>query len=126
MSEHETVAPTDDHAAQPALLAISNEMVRIYKEQFGRGPTKVRSDWAGSDVLICSLRETFTPAERKLAALGQYERLRELRTFVQYTAEQEFTGAVEELVGRKVIGFVSGIDAARDVAAEVFYFEPAA
>jgi hypothetical protein len=29
------------------LSALSNEMVALYKTQLGRGPTKVRSNWAG-------------------------------------------------------------------------------
>ena len=111
---------------QPLLLTVSNEMVRIYKEQFGRGPTKVRTDWAGPDVLITTLRESLTAAERNLADMGEFARLRDTRTFFQYAGEHEFVGAIEEIVGRKVIAFVSGIDARRDDSAEVFYFEPRA
>src|SRR5215203_4246295 len=33
---------------------ISREMVRLYKEQFGRGPTKARTAFAGADCLICT------------------------------------------------------------------------
>jgi Na+-translocating membrane potential-generating system (MpsC) len=51
---------TEDTAPNP-LLEISNEMVRIYKEQFGRGPTKVRTNYAGPDTLVCLLEHTFTP-----------------------------------------------------------------
>ena len=124
MTHDEAASPAGEHTSQALTLAVSNEMVRIYKEQFGRGPTKVRSDWAGPDLLICTLRETFTPAERRLAQLGQHERLREMRTFVQYMAESEFTAAIERTVGRKVIAFISGIDSNNDLAAEVFYLEP--
>jgi uncharacterized protein YbcI len=115
-------------AAEPrtdsVLLKLSNEMVRLYKEQFGRGPTKARCDWAGPDVLICSLRDTLTPAERNMVKLGELQRLRDTRMFFQYASEEEFIGAVERIVERKVVAFVSGIDAAKDVSAEVFYFEP--
>jgi len=114
-----------DHG-QSLLLTVSNEMVRIYKEQFGRGPTKVRTDWAGPDVLISTLRESLTAAERNLADMGEFARLRDTRMFFQYAGEDQFVGAVEEIVGRKVVAFISGIDARRDVSAEVFYFEPRA
>ena len=110
--------------AQSLLLTVSNEMVRIYKEQFGRGPTKVRTDWAGPDVLVSTLRESFTAAERNLAGMGEFHRLRDTRIFFQYAAEDEFIGAIEQIVGRKVVAFVSGIDARRDVSAEIFYLEP--
>ncbi len=109
---------------QSLLLAVSNEMVRIYKEQFGRGPTKVRTDWAGPDVILCTLRDSFTPAEKNLAAMGELHRLRDTRMFFQYATEAEFTAAIERLVERKVVAFVSGIDARTDVSTEIFYFEP--
>jgi uncharacterized protein YbcI len=35
-----------------------------------------------------------------------------------------FRETVEEITGRKVRAFVSGIDTAHDVSSEVFYFEP--
>jgi uncharacterized protein YbcI len=111
---------------QSLLLTISNEMVRIYKDQFGRGPTKARTDWAGADAVICTLRESFTPAERNLVAMGEHQRLRDTRMFFQYAAEDEFINSIEEVVGRKVVSFISGVDAKHDVSAEIFYFAPRA
>ncbi len=111
---------------QSLLLTVSNEMVRIYKEQFGRGPTKARTDWAGPDVLVATLKESLTPAERNLAEMGELQRLRDTRMFFQYASEDEFVSTVEGIVGRKVVAFVSGIDAKRDVSVEVFYLEPRA
>jgi hypothetical protein len=66
------------------LIAISNEMVRIYKDQFGRGPTKTRTQWAGPDLLVVTLEDTFTPAEHSLRRLGEHGRLRDLRMLFQY------------------------------------------
>ena len=111
-------------ADQSLLLTISNEMVRIYKEQFGRGPTKARTDWAGPDAVICTLRESFTPAERNLVAMGEHQRLRDTRMFFQYADEDKFIDSVEQVVGRKVVSFISGVDAKHDVSAELFYFAP--
>jgi uncharacterized protein YbcI len=105
------------------LQEVSNEMVRLYKEQFGRGPTKARSDWAGHDALICTLEDSMTPAERNLAGLGEHARLRDMRMFFQYVTEDRFSEIVERLTGRKVRAFVSGIDTDKDVSAEVFYFD---
>lgn len=106
------------------LQDVSNEMVRLYKELFGRGPTRVRSDWAGSDALLCTLQDSMTPAERNLVAMGEQQRLRDTRMFFQYASVDEFVGTVERLTGRKVRAFVSGIDADADVSSELFYFEP--
>src|SRR5947199_6673865 len=92
------------------LAAISNAMVRLYKELFGRGPTKARSYFAGPDVLVCILRETFTPAERSLVAMGEKQRVRDARVFFQHASEDQFKGAIEQILDRKVTGFVSGVD----------------
>lgn len=114
----------DTHEGQSVQMAVSNAMVKLYKENFGRGPTKARTAFAGPDVLITTLRETLTPAERNLVALGEQQRTRDVRAFFQHASEDEFKHAVEELTGRKVVAFVSGIDVEQDVSAEVFYLEP--
>ena len=57
------------------LAEISRAIVALYKEQFGRGPTRVRSDFAGPDTLICTLKDTFTPSEHRLAQMGEHQRL---------------------------------------------------
>ena len=36
------------------LSEVSNAMVKIYKEQFGRGPTKTVTSYAGPNVLVTS------------------------------------------------------------------------
>ncbi|HEX4719152.1 MAG TPA: Na-translocating system protein MpsC family protein [Thermoleophilaceae bacterium] len=106
------------------LSAMSTEMVALYKTQLGRGPTKVRTDWAGPDALLVTLENSLTPAERRLVAMGEHARLRDARTFAQYASIQEFIEVAERLTDRRVRAFVSGIDTAADVCSEVFYFEP--
>lgn len=103
---------------------ISREMVRLYKEQFGRGPTKARTDFATPDLVICTLEKSLTPAEHKLAALGEHQRLRDTRTFFQHATADDFCSIIERTLGRKVRAFVSGMDTEQDVASEVFYLQP--
>ena len=66
-------------ADRSPMLEISNAMVRLYKEAFGRGPTKARAQFAGPDTLIVILESSLTVAERNLVALGEHQRLRERR-----------------------------------------------
>ena len=108
------------------LLELSNEMVGLYKTLFGRGPTKARSHWLGSDAVVTTLEDTFTPAERNMVALGEHQRLRDMRTFFQHASADDFRGAAERATGRKVRGFVSGVDTEVDISTEVFYLEPPA
>jgi uncharacterized protein YbcI len=105
------------------LAEISREMVRLYKEQFGRGPTRARSDFAGPDVVICTLEDTLTPAEKRMAQLGEHQRLRDLRLYFQHATEQEFCAIIERVLDRKVRAFISGMDTKKDVAAEIFYLK---
>ena len=107
------------------LADLSREMVRLYKEQFGRGPTKARTDWAGPDVLITVLEDTLTPAERNLTRLGEHGRVRDMRTFFQYATVHEFCEPVERLTGRRVRAFLSAIDTQVDgIAMETFVLYP--
>ncbi len=107
------------------LSAVSDEMVRLYKQQFGRGPTVARTNWAGSDTLVVTLEDTLTPAERNLAALGEHQRLRDTRMFFQYATMLGFCAPVERLTGRKVRAFLSGIDTAVDgLSLELFVLHP--
>src|SRR5215208_7333906 len=103
------------------MAEVSNAMVRIYKEQFGRGPTKTRTNYAGPDILITTLEESLTPAERRMVQMGEHQRLRDTRMFFQYATVVQFTETVEKITGRTVRGFVSGIDTEQDISSEVFY-----
>jgi uncharacterized protein YbcI len=115
----------EDPGAGRLLAAISNEMVRLYKEQFGRGPTRARAEFCGPDTITIVLEETFTPAERNLKRLGEHERVRDVRAFFQYASVKEFCEPIERLTGRRVRAFVSGVDAETDVSVETFVLHPA-
>jgi uncharacterized protein YbcI len=110
--------------ARSPMLLIATEMVRLYKEAFGRGPTKARAHFAGPDTLVVTLEDSLTVAERNLAALGELDRLREARLFFQHATEDSFRAVVERALGRKTVAFISGIDVRNDVSVEVFTFEP--
>jgi uncharacterized protein YbcI len=104
---------------------LSREMVRLYKELFGRGPTKARTDFAGPDTILCTLENSLTPAEVALVALGEHQRLQDTRNYFQHATEEEFRASVERIMGRKVRAFASGMDTQRDIAVEIFYLAPA-
>jgi uncharacterized protein YbcI len=108
------------------LAEISRGMVRLYKEQFGRGPTRARSDFAGPDTVICTLEDTFTLAERRLAEMNEHQRLRDTRLYFQHATEKQFCSLIEGLLKRRVRAFISGIDTNKDISAEIFYLESTA
>jgi uncharacterized protein YbcI len=121
-------SPPEAHSPPEAqfseLAAISRAMVGIYKGQFGRGPVKARTNWAGADTLLCVLEDSLTPAERNLRRMGEHQRLRDVRMFFQYAELNGFVEAVEQITGRTVRSFVSGIDTEEDVSVEIFVLYP--
>jgi uncharacterized protein YbcI len=127
-TQHDTSGDRQGEAAADSrgavLSQLSNAMVRLYKEQFGRGPTKARSAYAGPDALLCTLENSFTPAEASLVQMGEHQRLRDTRMFFQYATEKQFRETVERITGRKVTAFVSGVDVEQDLSSELFYLEP--
>ena len=115
--------PTMSENRTSALMEISNAMVQLYKQQFGRGPTAARTHWAGPDAIVCILEDTLTPAERNLVKLGEHQRLRDIRTFFQYATVREFCQPVEQITGRTVRSFHSSIDTMVDgMSVETFVF----
>jgi uncharacterized protein YbcI len=106
-------------------MEVSNAMVRLYKEFFGRGPTHARTDWCGDSVLTVTLEGTLTPAERNLVAMGEHQRLRDARMFFQYASVREFCEPIEQITGRKIRAFISGIDTeVEGLSVEVFVLHP--
>jgi uncharacterized protein YbcI len=114
----------DDGPAQGQAAQISNEMVRLYKSLFGRGPTRARTHYAGPDAIVVTLENSLTPAEQSMVELGEHQRLRDVRMFFQHAREDDFREVVERITGRRVRAFVSGIDTKQDVSSELFYLEP--
>ena len=125
MSTDERSGQTAEEVRGSVLMEISDAMVRLYKEQFGRGPTQARSFWTGHDAITCFLEDTLTPAERNMIRLGEHQRLRDTRTVFQYATVAEFCAPVEQITGRTVRAFHSSIDTAVDgLSVETFVFWP--
>jgi uncharacterized protein YbcI len=118
----ETQAPPSN----TALASVSNAMVKLHKEQFGRGPTQARTEYAGHNTLVCTLEEALLPAERAMVEMGEDQRVRESRTFLQAATAQLLIETVEDIVSRKVRAFSSAIDPHAGVVFEVFALHPEA
>jgi uncharacterized protein YbcI len=114
----------DEQRSAGVLAAVSNAMVSLHKEQFGRGPTRARTQFAGDDVLVCMMEDALLPAERTMVKMGDQQRVRESRTAFQAATRNQFVGAVEAIIHRQVKGFASAIDADEGIVWEVFSFEP--
>jgi uncharacterized protein YbcI len=116
--------PAGGGDASNTMRALSQEMVRLYKEQFGRGPTTAYSHHVGADMVVSVLGGSLTPVERSMIAMGEEQRLRDIRDMFQHATEDKFRAAAEQVTGRTVTAFMSGIDVDADLACEVFVLAP--
>ena len=107
------------------LSAVSNALVTLHKEQFGRGPTRARSNFAGDDTLVCVLEDALLPAERMMVQTGDAQRVRESRVALQAATSDQFISTIEAIVHRNVTAFASATDVDQGVVWEIFNLQPA-
>jgi uncharacterized protein YbcI len=107
----------------PLLEEISRRIVQLYKESYGKGPTKARTYWH-DDVITVVVRGGFTPDERTLRDAGRGEAVLEHRVQFHEAMRIRFKREVEQLTGRVVIGVMSGVQVdVPERAAQVFVLE---
>jgi uncharacterized protein YbcI len=104
--------------------AISQAIVRIHAEHYGKGATQAKT-YVWENLVVTVLRDVLTVAERTLIDVGRAEIVRDVRTTFQSSLEPAFRAAVERLTGRRVHSFMSQIDPIRGLSVEVFVLEPA-
>jgi uncharacterized protein YbcI len=100
-------------------VRISNEMVGLHSEYYGRGPTKAKV-YADGDLIAVVLEETFTPAEKTLIARGESEGIQDIRRRFQRVMADQFRSIVEQATGREVRSFLSETDVDNDISVEIF------
>jgi uncharacterized protein YbcI len=105
--------------------AISNLVVHALARTTGRGPTKANTTLGDNGVFVV-LQDTLTRGEQTLADAGQGRAVLDLRRRWQGVMEAEVSRELEELIGRRVIGFMSDNHIDPDLAVEVFVLEPLA
>lgn len=102
-----------------ALVELSNAMVALHREYFGRGPGAAKS-FINDEMVVCVLSDIYTAVERTLIKAGQAEHVRHTRALHQEALEGEYKARVEAIMGRPVKAFLSVVHVDPDVAIEVF------
>jgi uncharacterized protein YbcI len=118
------MAPEESDPSASQLMQVSRALMRVYKENLGRGPDRAHTHYAGPDAIVCFLEGTLTPVERKLTTIAAHQRLRDTRTLIQDSAEAEMCRLIEGITGRSVVASTSGFDVRADVATEAFQLAP--
>lgn len=101
------------------LVELSNAMVALHRENFGRGPGAAKS-FRDGQLVVCMLSDIYTAAERTLIGAGQAEHVRRIRTVHQEALADEYKASVERILGGPVAAFLSAVHVDPDVAVEVF------
>lgn len=89
------------------LTAISDGLVALLKEYYGRGPTQAKSYYQ-DDLVVCILRGGYTQVEQTLRDGGRGSAVIEQRMKFQELMRERFEAVIEKATGRDVIGFMSG------------------
>jgi uncharacterized protein YbcI len=105
------------------LTAISDGMVGLLKEFYGRGPTRAKSYYE-DDLVVCVLRGGFSRVEQTLLEGGRGTAVIQQRMEFQEVMRARFTDVIETATGRQVIGFMSGNQQHPDLMCEVFILAP--
>jgi uncharacterized protein YbcI len=106
-----------------AVTAISEGIVKLLKDYYGRGPTQAKTYYE-DDLVVCLLRGGFTPVEKTLLEGGRGLAVIEQRMAFQDVMRQRFESVVERATNRRVIGFMSGNQQDPDMICEVFILAP--
>jgi len=113
--------PTRKHV--DVLTAISDGMVALLEEFYGRGPTRAKT-YIEDDLVVCLLRGGFSRVEQTLLEGGRGSSVIQQRMEFQDLMRERFEGVIEDATGRRVIGFMSGNQQDRDIMCEVFILAP--
>ena len=105
------------------LTAISDGIVALLKEFYGRGPTRAKSYYE-DDLVVCLLRGGFTRVEQTLLEGGRGPSVIQQRMDFQELMRERFEEVIQNATGRRVIGFMSGNQQHPDIMCEVFILAP--
>jgi uncharacterized protein YbcI len=105
------------------LTAVSEGMVALLKEYYGRGPTQAKTYYY-DDLVVCLLRGGFTRVEQTLLDGGRGHAVIEQRMVFQEVMRERFIAVIEHATGRNVVGFMSGNQQSPDMICEVFVLSP--
>ena len=105
------------------LTAISDGMVALMKDFYGRGPSRTKTYYE-DDLVVCLLRGGFSRVEQTLLEGGRGTSVIQQRMEFQEVMRERFQEVIKRATGRRVIGFMSGNQQHPDIMCEVFILAP--
>jgi uncharacterized protein YbcI len=103
-------------------LAISNALVGIKKQLYGKGPVKAKT-YINDNYVFSVLEGGLTRNEETLLKAGEHRLVREYRLRFQESVSPTITTAIEEVTKRRVLAYHSQIVFEPDRAFEIFVLD---
>jgi uncharacterized protein YbcI len=122
LTEPDWSRQTDIERGGGMLAAISNAMVGLKKQYFGKGPEKART-YINDNYVFCVLQNVLTRNEETLLEVGEDDLIRNYRLRFQEAMRDTTTEAIEQITGRRVIGYHSQIVFRPAIAFEIFVLD---
>ena len=116
-------SPEHGERAGEQLAAVTNGIVKLFRDYYGRGPTKAKSYILDDRILVCVLEETMTRVEKTLVANGHGHKVRDVRVTFQEAMAHEFKQCVRDTLGREVVAYHSQLTLEPDLGFEFFVLE---
>jgi uncharacterized protein YbcI len=104
------------------LAEITNRIVALMREHYGRGPIKAKT-YVLDNLIVCVLSDGFTAIERTMMEGGEPDRVLEMRRGFQRLMKERYTEMIETLTGRKVLAFLSQAHVEPDLTIEIFLMD---
>jgi uncharacterized protein YbcI len=106
------------------LAEVSNAIVGVLAECYGRGPTKAKS-YMFDEYVVTVLEDFLTTVEQTLVQNGRESLVREVRLTFQEAVADRFMRAVSDVTGREVLTYHSQVTFHPPRGFEIFVLKPA-
>jgi uncharacterized protein YbcI len=104
------------------LAEITNRIVALVREHYGRGPIKAKT-YVLDNLIVCVLSDGFTAIERTMMEGGEPDQVLEMRRGFQRVMKERYSDMIETLTGRKVLAFLSQAHVEPDLTIEMFLMD---
>ena len=122
LTDRDHTQDVDAEAGRSVNAEISNAMVGLKKEFYGRGPTKAKT-YVNDNFVFCVLEGGLTRNEETMINAGEHDLVRRFRLRFQEVMAEPTTQAVERITGRNVIGYHSQVVFEPEYAFEIFVLD---
>ena len=117
-----TADPVAQRTRGEIAAEISNGIVKLFSEYYGRGPVKAKT-YLMDNYSFTVLENTLTTAEATLVQAGQHEMVRDFRLAFQKEMAGRFKGVVELATKQRVLTYQSQLTFDPDHCIEFFVLD---